>query len=136
MKSVYPKKRKKILALLLAAAMLISVISFAEELKVQPAEDAAMDESFIEDEADFISEPTVEDLPLEEADFQPPTEESPADEPADKPEPVPNETLISAGLESWIAVKGHAYVTTSILRQTMESPFSAFPAVLYCWQRS
>ena len=77
MKSVYPKKRKKIMALLLAAAMLISVISFAEELKVQPAEDAAMDESFIEDEADFKSEPTVENLPLEEAESQPPTEESP-----------------------------------------------------------
>ena len=73
---MYPKKRKKILALLLAAAMLISVISFAEELKVQPAEDAAMDESFIEDEADFKSEPTVEDLPLEEAESQPPKEEN------------------------------------------------------------
>ena len=56
---MYPKKRKKILALLLAAAMLISAVSFAEEPKGQPAEDAAMDESFIEDEADFISEPTV-----------------------------------------------------------------------------
>ena len=71
MKSVYTKKRKKILALLLAAAMLISVISFAEELKVQPAEDAAMDESFIEDEADFKSEPTVEDLPLKKPNPSP-----------------------------------------------------------------
>lgn len=97
---MYTKKRKKILALLLAAAMLISAVSLAEEPKGQLAEDTAMDESFIEDEADFISEPTVEDLPLEEAESQPPTEESPDDEPADKPEPVPNETLISAGLES------------------------------------
>lgn len=127
MKSVYTKKRKKIMALLLAAAMLISAVSFAEETKGQPAEDAAMDESFIEDEADFISEPTVEDLPLEEADFQPPTEESPADEPADKPEPVPNETLISAGLESWIAVKGHAYVTTSGTTEVYPSADNGVP---------
>ena len=56
MKSVYPKKRKKILALLLAAAMLISAVSFAEEPKGQPAEDAAMDESFILDEAQPVKE--------------------------------------------------------------------------------
>ena len=47
MKSVYTKKRKKILALLLAAAMLISAVSLAEEPKGQLAEDTAMDESFI-----------------------------------------------------------------------------------------
>ena len=127
MKSVYTKKRKKILALLLAAAMLISAVSLAEEPKGQLAEDTAMDESFIEDEADFISEPTVEDLPLEEAESQPPTEESPDDEPADKPEPVPNETLISAGLESWIAVKGHAYVTTSGTTEVYPSADNGVP---------
>ena len=121
---MYAKKIKRYLALLVAVMMLLSAVSmgvFAEEHDSAPAEPAVTDERADGEAAEPQEDSPAEESPPEEVVPETPLSEDETAEATPEPtngpveitsESLPGETPVPSDIESWVAVNGHAYVTT------------------------